>query len=106
MSIITVNENGKKNIEEAVKLLKENGFDVSIESPLRKFLKEEADFRLDNNLSLNDEQQLLYNNMSPEKQEFISSVVADAYFDSECIFDYEAFDEIARRCFDCIVEGV
>lgn len=106
MSIITVNENGKKNIEEAVKLLKENGFDVNIESPLRIFLKEEANFRLDNNVSLNDEQQLLYNNMSPEKQEFISSVVAEEYFDSECIFDCEALDEIARRCFDYIVEGV
>ena len=99
MNVIVVNGKENKGMEEAIKLLKENGFDVYSEMPLITFLKEEAAFGLDNEIALYEDQQEIYNNMSPEDQQSLTLDVAQAYLDDENIFDYDVLDDIARGCF-------
>ena len=88
MYVLRVNNGNEEDLERAIKVLKENGFDVTKDSALKIACFEEACSIIDDKYS--------HLNMS-DKDSLADCLTHELFFNSDKIFDEEYMDSLAKN---------
>lgn len=93
MYILRIQETEDKKIQEALMLLRENGFDACIDSSYRLVTEEEVENELENN----------HDDLSEEEKELVLTVAAEDLYLKYDIFDNELISDIVKQSRDMVL---